>query len=374
MKQLAAWELLKDNPRTNIQDWLHETPIISYGVVTKVVDVQTVAVKVSAQASKDAAEHYTVQLLAPSSALLEAYAQPIVGDTVLLLFVQRYVSGMFDDPGEREERTGSAVISHDAAGYTRFSGIGVLLRTVKASSALNISVLGTKDAAGACLRSSIDFSAVFSRAVSFLFDDPHTDAEHMIKALFGEQSPYDEEHWARTVRRYGIRELPDGSLAAVNAAVREEYSVHAPIIKNIQGSQTYTIGTDKDGGVTDAPVVVNLNEKSDVTLTSKSGMTAEFEKDITVTAADLDFIIGNPVGINDGLYKSALRPYLDSETAALQALQQAATQAAPQLAVLDALSGGTGFIAGLGTAVAAFCQAMLSADSAAHTSISKAVK
>jgi hypothetical protein len=375
MKRLTAWELLKDNPRTAAQDWVHEIPLVSYGVITRVIDAQTVDVKALVQTSTSGTEQYTVQLLTPSSMLFETYAQPLVGDTVLLLFVQRYAPGMFDDPAEREVRTGRAVmVDPDAAGYTRFSGIGILMRTVRASSALTVSVLGNKDSAGVQVRSAIDVSAVFSRAVSLLFDDPHTDREHAVQALFGEQSPYDEEHWAKTHRQYGMRELPDGSLAEVDAAVDEEYSRFAPITKTIQGSQTYTIGTDNNGEATDAPVVADLNEKSDITLTSKSGMAAKFEKSVTVSAGDLDLVSEEPVGINDGLYSSALKPYLNSETDALKALQQAATQAAPQLAVLDALSGGTGFIAGLGTAIISFCTSMQSADSSAHSTISKAVK
>jgi hypothetical protein len=92
------------------------------------------------------------------------------------------------------------------------------------------------------------------------------------------------------------------------------------------------------------------------------------------TSADTDIVSTAPVGINDGLYKTGLQPYLNAETAALTALQTAAASANPQLAILDALSGGTGFITGLGAAIVAFCTAMQSADAAAHMSISKAVK
>jgi hypothetical protein len=92
------------------------------------------------------------------------------------------------------------------------------------------------------------------------------------------------------------------------------------------------------------------------------------------TSADTDIKSTAPVGINDGLYKTGLSPYLSAETSATTALAQAAAQAAPQLAILDALSGGTGFITGLGSAIAAFCSAIQSADTAAHTAIAKAVK
>jgi hypothetical protein len=390
MKKLTAWELLKNNQRTNARAWLHETPIVSYGVVTKVIDAQTVEVKEKVQVSSVNIEYYTVQLLNISSGLLEIYAQPNLNDEVLIFFLRRYDPAMFEDAGERKERTGSAVITNaDAAGYTRFSGVGILMKTVRASAALTLSVAGIGDNAGAHMRSSIDFSTVFTRAVSLLFDDPAADTEHAVKALFGEKSPYDEEHWAKTHRQYGMRELPDGSFAEVDAAVNEEYSVHAPVVKNIQGSQTYTVGTGKDGP-TEAPVRINLDERSDITLTSKSGvtadikkdialtcgagMTADIKKDVEVTANDIDFTAARPVGINDGLYKSALKPYLNAETTALTALQEAASQAAEQLGILDGLSGGAGFITGLGAAIVSFCTAMQTADTGAHGSVAKAVK
>jgi hypothetical protein len=89
---------------------------------------------------------------------------------------------------------------------------------------------------------------------------------------------------------------------------------------------------------------------------------------------DSDIKSTAPVGINDGLYKTGLSPYLTAETAAAAALNAAATSANPQLAILDALSGGTGFITALGTAIIAFCAAVDAMDSAAHTAIAKAVK
>jgi hypothetical protein len=92
------------------------------------------------------------------------------------------------------------------------------------------------------------------------------------------------------------------------------------------------------------------------------------------TSADTDIKSAAPIGLNDGLYVTGLSPYLTSETTAVQALSEAAAKAAAPLSVLDALSGGTGFIIGLGAAIVAYCAAIQSADSAAHSSIAKAVK
>jgi hypothetical protein len=94
----------------------------------------------------------------------------------------------------------------------------------------------------------------------------------------------------------------------------------------------------------------------------------------TVTTQDIDIISVAPIGMNLGLYKTGLGPYLKVETAALTALAQAASQAAAQLAILDAVSGGTGFITALGAAIAAYCAAMLAADAAADAAIALVAK
>jgi hypothetical protein len=131
----------------------------------------------------------------------------------------------------------------------------------------------------------------------------------------------------------------------------------------VVGNASIAVGGDKDEGVEGSRTEsVGGNQEENVAGSAK------------YTSADTDIISKAPVGINDGLYKTGLSPYLTSETSALQMLSQAASLADEPLSVLDALSGGTGFIIGLGAAIAAYCTAMQSADAAAHTSISKAVK
>jgi hypothetical protein len=123
----------------------------------------------------------------------------------------------------------------------------------------------------------------------------------------------------------------------------------------VGGNQAIDIGGDKDESV-------------------KGNKTENAAGNMKYTAADFDIASTMPVGINDGLYETGLGPYLTKETAAATALQSASDSAASQLAALDALSGGAGAIASFGAAVSAFCAAMKAADSAAHTTISKAVK
>jgi hypothetical protein len=131
----------------------------------------------------------------------------------------------------------------------------------------------------------------------------------------------------------------------------------------------------------DTKVEVKYKEKADVLvkddyIKAKTQLSSlEMDKGkILQKSSDADIKSDAPVGINDGLYKTGLSPYLTAEDTAAAALAQAAGQAAPPLAILDALSGGTGFITGLGVAIIAYCTAMKTADAAAHTAIAKAVK
>jgi hypothetical protein len=130
----------------------------------------------------------------------------------------------------------------------------------------------------------------------------------------------------------------------------------------------------------ESDVTETIQENLDVLVVGDDKKTVGGDREEKVTgkakyeSADTDIKSTAPIGLNDGLYSTGLSPYWKSETSALTALSQAATQAIPQLALLDALSGGTGFIAGLGAAIIAFCTAMQAADTAAHTATAKAVK
>jgi hypothetical protein len=124
---------------------------------------------------------------------------------------------------------------------------------------------------------------------------------------------------------------------------------------NVKKSATITIGGDKNENV-------------------KGNTTEDVKGKAKYTSADTDIVSKAPVGINDGLYKTGLSPYLSAETSAATALQTAAAAAVPQLAILDMLSGAAGSISGLGAAINAFCAAIMAADTAAHTAVSKVVK
>jgi hypothetical protein len=332
----SAWELLKNTNQTNNESWLNETPLLSYGVVTRVLDNQTVEVEAVVQATY-AKEAYTVSLLSLSSPLFELAIQPQVDDLVLLLFLQRAHPDMFDKPAERgDEKT---VYDPTATGYNRFSGVGILARTMKAASAVSFSMSESENGPEAYARVSADVNAVFTRPMSVLFDNPPLENDNPPDApaqfIYGKHAPYTEEHWSKTRREYGRRELPDKTLDdTVDAPVEEEFSPYAPIRKNIQGRQDYVvgIGTDPDGdpeghsvetdapiNITthgkapvsadirgsqtikigigndesenltedrEAPVSIALGEKAPITLNSKSGLTLQFNKAILLKSGE----------------------------------------------------------------------------------------
>jgi len=430
----SAFQLNKNNTRTNYNSHIHETPIVQYGRVIKVIDVQTVIVEAIIQVSL-AKEVYTVTLLNLSSALLEINAWPKLGDTVLLLFLQRYDPRMFVQ---------ETVNNPNAVGYNKFSGVGILASAVKGFAKTIMQfyeddgkpVTETRSAAKWLSTFNAELTLTFCRAV---FD---SEDEALISMTFGEGRPFIQQFLSTVTKEHGFWKNSENELVELDAAVTEKYSIYAPITKDIQGSQTIDVGLgmNKDGEPveTDAPVTetthgkapvtkiirspqditigigndetgdteeqrdaainIQLGEQADITLTSESGVIAEIERDVDIlihsnetiniegdkeeavqgsakySSIDTDIKSTAPIGLNDGLYATGLSPYLTAETAAVAALKTAAASAAAPLAILDALSGGTGLISGLGTAIAAFCAAIEAADAAAHTGISKAVK
>ena len=423
---LSAFQLLKNSDRSNLNSRLHGTPLISYAGVVRVIDIQTVICEPVVQTSLSR-EVYTVTLLNLSSALLElnAYLRP--GDTVLLLFLQRYDPRMF---------VKETVNNPNAVGYNQCSGVGVLMSTVKGLADTVFRCSGEPGASVVELTSQAAWSGAFnaSMAVTFCRAVYDSEDERLINFVFGEGRPYREEHLAPTERLYGFWKNLENEWVELNAAVTEKYSPFAPVTRDVQGTQTVSVGlsTDKDGNPVEtgasiretvhgkspitrsirspqtwtigigndesgdageqreAPVNIELGEQADAGIHSMSGKRTYYQKDViefiggdreeTVggyakyTSADTDIESDAPVGINAGLYKSALKPYLDAETASQSPLGQAAQTAAPQLAILDAMSGGTGWIIGLGAAIVAFTEAMKAADTAAHSALIPVVK
>jgi hypothetical protein len=446
----SAFQLFKNTGRTNTNEWLHSVPLIDFGRVIKVIDMQTVVVEAIVQTSLSK-ETYTVTLLNFSSALLELSDEPKLGDTVLLLFLRKHHPLMFMD---------GIINDTNAAGYNEFSGVGILMAAAKKAARTVISCYDDAGKPVTDITSDAELYGTFNNLMTVEFCRTVFDSgdERIISLVFGAGRPFVKKHLARTEREHGFWKDPENELVAMDASVTERYSKYAPVIKDVQGAQTTNAGrgTDKAGNPveTDAPITetvhgkapitrdirspqnitvgigndesgdpeerrdadisYTLGEKANVTVASKAALTAHFDKAVALSTDDgwtetvqgdkeasvggdeTVEITGNkeekvtgtakyssagtdiksiaPIGLNDGLYVTGLSPYLTAETAAHTALSSAAAAAQVPAAALDALSGGTGAIAGFFAAVATFCSALQAADTAAHTSIAKAVK
>jgi hypothetical protein len=318
----SAFQLLKNNARTNNNARLHNTPIISYGRVTRVIDIQTVVVETIVQTSLSK-EIYTVSLLNLSSALLEISDEPKLGDTVLLLFLQRHHPRMF---------ISETVDAPDATGYNKFSGVGILMSTAKKAASTVISCYAADGKPVMDITSYAEMSATFNSLMTIEFCRAVFDSEdeQLITVLFGVGRSLVEKHFAWMEREHGFWKDPENELIEMDASVTERYSKYAPITRNIQGAQTTSAGleTDKDGNPAetdapitetihgkapvvrdirspqtvivgigndetgdaeeqrDAPVDITLGEKADISLSSKSGMVVHFDKAVQLESDD----------------------------------------------------------------------------------------
>jgi hypothetical protein len=331
----SAFEMLKNSADTNVLEWLKAMPFISFGVVTQVIDLNTVLVKEVVQTSLSE-KTYTVQLFYPSSKLKEESVFPNVFDLVLLLFLNKHNSLMFLDPAARNEATGKPTITdREAVGYNQFSGIGILMSVAKGVSATTVQYDEDERGPTITSRTIARITAAFSRALSLTFNNPRTSkdvapGDEEISVDFGAHSPFVERHKASVTRKFGVDELPDHTFAELQAPVREEYGPGAPVTQSVQGAatrshglrvnsegektetdapvsetihgkapvskdirspQTYKIGigNDETGSADeqrDAAVDITMGEKADITMDSKSGMTLKFARAVLLETED----------------------------------------------------------------------------------------
>jgi hypothetical protein len=329
---ISAFQLTKNNTRTNSNARLHNVPIISYGRVIKVIDVQTVVVEAVVQTSLSK-EVYTVTLLNLSSALLEISDYPKIGDTVLLLFLQRHDPFMF----MRE-----TVRNPDATGYNKFSGVGILMSTARNAAHTVMSCYEDDGNPVMEMTGDAEMYGTFNNLLTLTFCRAVFDSEdeQLISLLFGMGRPFITKHLARVEREYGFWKKTDNELVEMDASVKEKYSIYAPIARDIQGSQTTDVGlgADKDNALVEtnapiaetihgkapitrdirspqnvtigignaesgdteaqrnAPVTCTLGEQADITLSSKSALTMSFKKAVLIESEDTyDLQITGPI-------------------------------------------------------------------------------
>jgi hypothetical protein len=266
------FDVTKNTARTNTFDSIHNTLIIEYGRITKVLDIQTVVVELIIQPALSK-EVYTVTLLNLSSALLEISDYPRVGDTVLLLFLRRHDRAMFIK---------ETITKPDTPGYNAFSGVGILMSTARKTANTVISAFMAGDKPMLAIQSNATVTGTFLSpvAVSFCRAVADSEDEVLVSLLFGEGRPLLETFLARVDREYGFWKDGEEAWVELDAAVTEKYSVYAPITRDIQGAQTTDIGLGKDKagdeGVpveTDAPVTETVHGKAPVTRDIRSPQT-----------------------------------------------------------------------------------------------------
>jgi hypothetical protein len=265
----SAFQLFKNINRTNTNAWLHNTPIVDFGRVIKVVDMQTVIVETIIQSSLSK-ESYTVTLLNLSSALLEVSDEPRLGDTVLLLFLRKHHPLMF---------MSELINDQNACGYNKFSGVGILMSAAKKAAHTIISFYDDDGKPVTDMTSDAEIYGTFNNLMTVEFCRAVFDSEdeQIINFVFGTGRPLVEKHLARTEREHGFWKDPENVLIEMDASVTEKYSKYAPVTKDIQGAQTTDVGlgTDKDDAPveTDAPVLETIHGKAPVTRDIRSPQT-----------------------------------------------------------------------------------------------------
>jgi len=320
---ISAFQLFKNNNRTNMNARLHATPIVDYGRIIRIIDIQTVVVEkvVNATSLKS---YYTVTLLNLSSALFDVNIYPQVGDTVLLLFLRQHDARMF--------MPGVSVKNSNATGYNQFSGVGVLMSAAKSIADTVVRLYKDGEKSVAAIDSIAEWRGTFNGAMAAVFCRAVFDEEdeQAITMLFGEGRPLSQKFLDKVTREYGFWEDSDGNPVELDAAVTERYSKYALITRDIQGEQKTDVGlgVDKDANpietdapitevvhgkspITrdirspqdiiigigndetedaeenrDAPVAITLGGNANITVSSKSNLTAEFDKKLDVLFKD----------------------------------------------------------------------------------------
>ena len=234
----SAWELLKYSKESNEHTAFLETPLINFGRIIKVIDIQTVIVESIVQVSLSK-EIYTVTLLNSSSALLEVNVYPKKGDKVLLLFTQRFDPKMFMK---------DSVKNPNAHGYDRFTGVGMLVNVAKGLAKTLVNFFESDGKPKAEIKTSAGISGVFNSNVALTFCRAvfSSKDEEMINAIFGEGRPFSSQFLDKYTSLHGFWRDNENELIELIAPVFEAYSIYSPITRNIQGTQTTDIGLGKD--------------------------------------------------------------------------------------------------------------------------------
>lgn len=335
---IDAFEANKENSRTSEMVWLRQLPIVTYGYVANVIDERTVKVVPVVQDTSSFVRTLDVTLLNLSSSLMEIHVQPQVKDLVMLFSLNSFDAGMFDPITLRPE--GSEVLVNTANnGYSVNSMVGILMTTFRAVAAVQLTL--SMDEGNPL--ATLDFGAKtnVSSAGSFNFTLSSRDGkEHPVHVTINEKRP------AKFTQRSSLH-------------IRAGY------------------GGAADDVHVDAPTIVERGKKAPYDMTNEAATTLNFKEDAPLkinSETHVDVDSKEPVGINAGLRKEALKPYWDAERSACESLRQAATLALVPAALLDGMSGQTTFIIGLVRELIAFTNALAAADRSANNASEPIIK
>jgi hypothetical protein len=314
-----SWfELLKHTEESNTLRQILDTPIVNYGKIIEIIDTRTVIVQGIVQSSLSE-NIYTITLLNFSSALLEVSVEPKIGDKVLILFVQQFDSRMF---------TKDKVVNPNATGYNRYSGVGILMSAVKMAASTLMRFYKAGEETVLDIESSSKINGTFTEEVSLRFErlNVTNEDEKLISLVFGQGRTLFTQFLSKQVEEHGFWKDSDNELVELDAAVTKRYSIHSPITRDIQGTQTTDVGlgedkdenpieteaavtetihgkapikriirspqhiiigkgnaeTEDEDEMRDAPVHIELGEESDITLESLAGIVAKIAKDVDI--------------------------------------------------------------------------------------------
>lgn len=243
MAELDAFEMAKSNKENMVLDWARSMKIVSYGVVRKVLDDTNVRCAYTVQQSDLTEQQVDVSLLNISSSLFNMSIKPLEGDQVLILGLDAW--------SDKVVTGGVEQVKGGTQGYNGQSCVGILMRTVKMGSAFCASFSGDNETPTLDLTLGGQTSFMQSDDMSVAFTSPDG-AEHPLNVDVMENRPYKLRMMSKSDKTYGADVL-------------------------------LTIGKDAAGETIAASVSIELDEQSDITLTSKSGASVSFDKDFEMT-------------------------------------------------------------------------------------------
>jgi len=299
--------------------------------------------------------------------------QPQVKDQVMLFSMNQFHPQMFDEVSDRENEI---IIDTNTNGYSPNAMIGILMSTLKAMAAVQFIVQGQGNDVLASLKFNAKTSITSKREfdLGFMSEDGE---DHPLNLTIGENRPTKVSRRSSLDMDVGYRGGDDPE-EMVDAPTNIKHSEKAPLDIELRAETNISRKEKAPHTETnEAPHEYNFQDKATVDANFLAAVVFKFGPKATFliqSDTDVDIDSKKPVGINAGLRKTVLGPYWKAETSANETLSQAVQQAIPQMAILDAISGGVGFFAALAPAIMAFNKAMVAADNAADKAAAPCVK